>query len=129
MSIESVLKLNNLYFNKIEFNRNEKISKKIQPEFDVKFDYIEEKRVKVALSCKVSSDGDFDLFVSLIGDFSIAGEAETDFKQLLQKNTTAILFPYLRAEITLLTTQPNMPVINIPPININALLDHLEAKE
>lgn len=129
MNIESKLKLNNMYFNKIEFFREGNFPTKIQPNFDVKFDYINEDRIKVSLSCSADSDEGFELFVSLVGDFSIEGNVNVNKKELLEKNTTAILFPYLRSEMTLLTTQPNMPVLNIPPININALFDDLHNRK
>jgi preprotein translocase subunit SecB len=32
------------------------------------------------------------------------------------------MFPYLRSQVTLMTTQPNITPVIIPPININSFL-------
>lgn len=45
---------------------------------------------------------------------------------IVTKNTMAILFPFLRSQVTLMTAQPDMVPIVLPLININALLNHLE---
>lgn len=36
------------------------------------------------------------------------------------------MFPYLRSQITLMTTQPNIAPVVIPPININSFLKKQE---
>ena len=36
------------------------------------------------------------------------------------------MFPYLRSEVTLLTSQPGMVPIVLPPLNINNLMDKAE---
>ena len=38
----------------------------------------------------------------------------------------SILFPYLRAQVTLMTAQPDIEPVVIPAININALLQNLD---
>lgn len=38
----------------------------------------------------------------------------------------AIMFPYIRSQISLLTTQPGLHPGQLPPMNINALLDSTE---
>ena len=38
--------------------------------------------------------------------------------RLIKENGVAILFPYLRSEITLLTTQPGFQPIVLPAVNI-----------
>ena len=35
-------------------------------------------------------------------------------------------FPYIRSQISLLTTQPGLHPVMLPPMNINALLDSTE---
>ena len=52
-----------------------------------------------------------------------------DKEYILKRNTVAIIFPYIRSQITLLTAQPGMNAIVLPPININALLDDLDKKD
>ena len=38
-------------------------------------------------------------------------------KTIIEKNTIAIMFPFVRSQVSLLTTQPNMVPIVLPPIN------------
>ena len=46
---------------------------------------------------------------------------ESDFcereSDIIKKNTVAIMFPFVRSQISLLTTQPDMVPIVLPPIN------------
>ena len=46
-------------------------------------------------------------------------EAETYEKEesIIKTNTVAIMFPFIRSQVTLLTTQPGMTPIVLPPIN------------
>ena len=41
---------------------------------------------------------------------------------LIEKNTIAIMFPYIRSHISTITSQPGMMPIVLPPINIAAML-------
>lgn len=42
---------------------------------------------------------------------------------ILQKNTIAIMFPYVRSHISIITTQPGMTPIVLPAINIAAMIN------
>ena len=64
--------------------------------------------------------------ISLTGYFSIEQSAELteELKNaLIAKNATAILMPYLRSEVSLLTAQPGMECVVMPVLNINNLLE------
>lgn len=44
---------------------------------------------------------------------------------IIEKNTIAIMFPYIRSYISMITTQPGMNPIVLPPMNIAAMVnDH-----
>ena len=45
---------------------------------------------------------------------------------IITKNAVAILFPYLRSQVTRMTAQPDIEPVVIPAININALLKNME---
>ena len=47
---------------------------------------------------------------------------EQTYEHLIKANTIAIIFPFIRSQVSLLTTQPGMMPVIIPPININALI-------
>ena len=64
----------------------------------------------------------YRLSCSLTGIFEVAGGL-TDENTFLQKNAIAVMFPYLRSQITLLTSQPGMTPLIIPILNINTLLE------
>ena len=44
------------------------------------------------------------------------------YDALVKANTVAIIFPFIRSQISLLTTQPGMKPIIMPPININSII-------
>ena len=65
------------------------------------------------------------LNLETIGVFTVDKEGVTDDigDHLIKVNTVAIMFPFIRSQISLLTTQPGLEPILLPPININALMD------
>lgn len=84
---------------------------------------------KCSLELKMYDDDEsasLDIVVS--GVFEIKAKLEPNQQELIiTKNTMAILFPYLRSQVTLLTTQPDVEPVNLPVININALLQNMES--
>ena len=54
----------------------------------------------------------------------LAAEFKTDDMPVekMLKNALAIMFPYLRSQVTLITTQPNFKPIILPVVNINQLV-------
>ena len=45
------------------------------------------------------------------------------YEHLVKVNTVAIIFPFIRSQISLLTMQPGLAPIMLPPMNLNALID------
>ena len=59
--------------------------------------------------------------------FELRTKLEQEKKDIIiTKNTVAILFPYLRSQVTRMTAQPDIEPFVIPAININALLKNME---
>ncbi len=54
---------------------------------------------------------------------------ELDNRDMIEKNTIAIMFPYVRSYISIVTTQPGMPPIVLPAMNIIAMLDDQNERE
>lgn len=77
----------------------------------------------VGLSCEIHDEGNslLNLKVEFVGEFTCTDASVEDRQVLLTKNTLAILFPYLRSQISLATTQPDMAPITLPPMNIESL--------
>lgn len=89
---------------------------------------VDENEYKCSLTFKMSDEEDnTSLNVTISGVFEFKGDLDPDLKEvIITKNTMAILFPYLRSQITLLTAQPDIEPVVLPPININALLKNME---
>ena len=70
--------------------------------------------VELQLSVKKS-----DLLVSIVAKAHFIYDAETFEleENIVKTNTVAIIFPFIRSQVTLLTTQPGMTSIVLPPIN------------
>ena len=65
------------------------------------------------------------------GFFRIDSQEEIDekiFQNLMSKNAVAILMPYLRSELTLLTAQPDTESVVLPPFNINKMMESKNVK-
>ena len=121
----SVLKLNKLYFEKIQFNRLGNFS--TEPELDIRFrrqvqqGVEDEAEYRLILSANlVDKDrNSVEFNISLVGEFYVTTlNNEYNAERLVSENGVAILFPYLRSEITLLTSQPGFNPVILPAVNI-----------
>ena len=117
---KSIMQLTNLYFKNISFSR-EKLN--IDDNLKIFFDHEIRKNdndTDVVLSVLINDENNaLKLSVELVGTFAFSN---SEYDNLINKNAIAILFPYLRSQVTLITSQPNMTPIILPPININTLL-------
>lgn len=128
-SIESVLKLNKIIFDKIEFNR---LGLKNENEFELEIQSNIAQRensdiYRVTLVLKGKKPEEYTLEISLSGFFSIdfeSGLSEELKNTLITKNSIAILMPYLRSQVSLLTAQPEVDCIILPAFNINNMFDN-----
>lgn len=105
--------------NNFEFNMESQISKRSNEEI-----------YKVTLILHGKKPDEYIMEISLTGFFSFGTDAsisDEDKKELISKNTLAILMPYLRSEVSILTAQPEVECIVLPPFNINNLMG--EARE
>ena len=83
---------------------------------------IEKSVYRVSLGIFMSSEGRYEIKAQISGVFSISEESVLG-KKVLDNNTVAILFPYLRSQLTLLTSQPGFEPVILPVMNINALMN------
>lgn len=133
-NIKSVLKLNRLIFDKIEFKRigfkNEyKNEYKLEAHFAKNTD---DNIYRVALVLKSEKKEEYTFEISLTGFFSFESEENLDEKtknDLISKNSVAILMPYMRSQVSLLTAQPEVDCIVLQPFNINKLFEEVDNKE
>lgn len=81
-----------------------------------------EGRYRVILNVTARREGEYEASVQITGYCRIDEACEIK-DELLEKNAVAILFPFARAQLTLLTAQPETEPIVLPAFNINALLE------
>ena len=85
--------------------------------------------VRVSVTVEIMSEPE-SLTLKLTAEavFSLDRDGNILENPLIKQNTIAIMFPFIRSEITLLTSQPGMSPIVIPPLNINKLLSNTQTE-
>lgn len=128
-NVISVLKLDKLVFDKINFTRlGFKNKKPLKLELASKVSKKEDDDVyRVTLELKGNKPDEYTLEISLTGFFTI--ESDSDLTQdliddLITKNSVAIIMPYLRSEVSLLTAQPETESVILPVFNVNNMIDN-----
>lgn len=128
---ESTLVAKKIYIESMSFHRKEvsdgnlrlsksSIGKSINP--------IDDNKYKCSLMLKLLDENETTVLEVIVsGIFEFRAELKDEQKQIIiLKNTMAILFPYLRSQVTLMTSQPDVEPVVLPVININSLLQNLE---
>lgn len=130
MDTECQLKLENLFFDKITFNRlgaiNEKeLNLNFQVEIATTDNSADEAKnvYKVRVSAQATKKDEYTLEIAINGIFQLSEKMTKQNDFLIRQNTVAILMPYLRAQISLITTQPGVTSVVLPPINVAAMMD------
>lgn len=127
-SIKSVLKLDRIVFDKIEFKRlgfstENELELEIQSTIGQRQD---SEIYKVMLTIKGNKPEEYTFEITVVGFFGFEQEEEItdELKEtLISKNAVAILMPYLRSEVSILTAQPGMDCVVLPAFNINRMLE------
>ena len=126
--ITSKLQLLELSFDKIQFKRTgSKNDNKIEQKITVQIG--DDKKLgiyKVVLDLLTNKQEEYETEICIHGLFTFASDAVLDEdtkKNLIQKNSVAIMMPYVRSQLTLLTSQPGVDPIVMPPLNVYAMLD------
>jgi preprotein translocase subunit SecB len=81
-------------------------------------------KLSFEISHKTTSDSPFELKVALSGHFTLGGEEKN--KALIQENAVAILFPYLRSIISIVTLNANISPLLLPAMNVAEMLKNSE---
>lgn len=123
-TVESVLKLNHLVFDEVSFVREGfKTENKFQMEFGAEVETGEAQGYIVRLRIIGVVEDEYKVIIRVSGYFEIDKDMnEKDV--ILKQNAVAILFPYVRSELTLLTAQPEVTPIIIPPLNIVQMMQN-----
>lgn len=125
--------LENMVYDKISFIRKDFKSEE-EPRFSFQISSgkkSDEDIYKVTIVLYVEKDKEYDIEISLSGFFSVNVDldvADVEIRNLINQNAVAILMPYIRSELSLITAQPGMDCIVMPPINITAMMEQSVAE-
>lgn len=127
-NLNSVLTLQRMVFDRIEFDRKGfKNTKELKFRLQVQIGSDQNSGYKVTLVLNGTKQDEYDIVISLSGFFQVEGQERSEDKtvqDLMNKNAVAILMPYLRSELTLLTAQPDTDSVVLPPFNINKMFEN-----
>ena len=125
MEYESNLILRHLVFDTIEFKRTGFKSEsevKYNLEIHISREHAKE-RYKVTLDLNGEKEKEYNFRIALIGYFEIKNAKEViDKESLIYQNAVAIMMPYLRSEVTLLTAQPETDSVVMPVLNVSKMI-------
>lgn len=136
--IKSVLEMRDLYFSKfmVENNRVSETTTKamVDISYNISGNIDEHNRDKcqVQIDLNVTTEDEkFSLFLQTVGCFEIVDKTmdEQSKNFLLKRNTISIMFPFIRSQVALMTTQPGMQPIMLEPIDVNALIEKTENRK
>lgn len=129
METQSVLQMLDFYFSSITFRQKKESTgeRKVHVNYNIEHEKNNEDEsiFRVTITTKVYDDAkQIDLKLIAIGifqimDLSISEELK---RSLITRNTVAIMSPYIRSEVSLITAQPGLTPIQIPVIDINKLV-------
>lgn len=119
-----------LYFSKFDFKQERGTdSKEYNTSFQIEYaiNSEDDTKVRVVVDTTVTNEAQsVVLNVQTVGIFKVdkLDIDDATYEHLIKANTVAIIFPFIRSQVSLLTTQPGMMPVMIPPVNINALIEN-----
>ncbi len=118
------LKLKKMVFDKILFERfGFKNEEHLEIDMNVQIgENTEDNIYKVTLLVSGDKKDEYKFQVKLSGFFSVNGDGKGLKDILLTQNAVAIMMPYIRSEISLITAQPDTECVVLPPFNIGKMI-------
>lgn len=133
MQANSSLSLKNYIVKKMSFSINEyfdftqNTAIRINPEFTRNITKIDDDNVTVNLIfCidNVNGDMPFSMEIDIEGLFHLENWEHPDLITIIKSNAVAILFPYLRTIVSMITANANISPYMLPVMNIAAMFNH-----
>lgn len=124
-----ILKLNALVFDEIMFNRQ---GMKNENDFEFSLSVSIGANVsdtdlkKVSVEIVGEKKEEYEIKVKASGFFVYEGSVDDS---IIQQNAVAIIMPYVRSEVSLLTAQPGMDTVVLPPFNIVEMMKNSQKIE
>jgi preprotein translocase subunit SecB len=127
--MKSSLKFIDYIVEEVEFYNNSNFiaesSEKTKLDFDIdsKTEFIDENRFTLSLIVKIFQNAvekgyPFSMNIKITGVFILDNVDEKTKQVLAEKNSVAILFPYVRALVSTYTSASNVHPVILPPINV-----------
>lgn len=113
-----------------EFNKNTTIE--LRPEFARNIRKVDENNALISLIFRIKNEDlslPFSIEADIEGWFHLENWEQPELVSLMVTNSIAILFPYLRSLVSVITANANIAPYVIPVMNINALFDQKESAE
>ncbi len=123
---ENVLQISHFVFDKIHFQRIGFKSEggDLSPaQIGVGIKKLDANQYTVSLTVSVKKENEYEASVTIIG-FCEVDDNRPDLQDLLNINAPSILFPYARAELTLITAQPETDSVVLPVVNFQAMYEN-----
>lgn len=122
-----------VYPKSLSFTLHQMPQKKVLPKQEIKVGIMcnktfedNERKAIVTLSVEIPSQKSklpFELNFTYEGIFTIREDTPVEeLKKFVEHNAPALLFPYIRAEISHITGSTGLPALNLPPINLYGAL-------
>lgn len=131
MNVENtcVLKLDHLVFDDLHFRRKGFANKNdVKYRFGFHFETPEDNVIVAHILVECDKDSEYELSVRASGYFFL--ELDSPYNSiLLRQNAAAIVFPYVRSQISILTAQPEVDSVILPPINIAQIIQKASEEE
>lgn len=124
-NLKSELKMDGLFFPKCYIKREREIqSEKLN--IDINRNVVKVSDAEYDVTVKViidKSSKDLEAVVVAKARFSIDNTNPQQAERMIRQNTVAIMFPFIRSQIALMTTQPGLTPVVLPPINTTKFID------
>jgi len=130
------LKFSNYAVKCIEFilnkipEKDEKVKLNVNIDTEIRYNKNEPNKfitiIKITAGEKENDKSPFYLSVEVWGFFEVIEEEIHRVRQFAEINSVAILFPYVRALISTITANANIPPVILPPINVAGMMANTE---
>lgn len=125
----SSLTLDHIVFDYIHFDRKNFLVKdnnrNINTGVRVGMEETDSTSYRVVLGVMVENPDEYTVEVQATAYISI-DETLNVPEKTIKKNVAAILFPYVRAQLTLVTSQPETEPIVLPAVNVSTIIDSID---
>ena len=119
--MRSSLQMKDFYFSRFSFARD-KVIKDGELNMDLQKNIISkgDHEYNIILTTTIEKD---DMSIELVAEAQFLYESDDYSREesIINTNTVAIMFPFIRSQVTLLTSQPGMIPIILPAINTQKL--------